>query len=76
MKTFALNLIMLVLLISCASHNVVHYRNLTFDLEAQQDKVTQNGIELMIKPIHQTSELKAYFDSDLLIVAISLLVKA
>jgi hypothetical protein len=53
-------------LISCSSHNPVQQSNLSYDLEAQKNKVTKNGIDLITKPIHIESELKTYFEQDLL----------
>lgn len=66
MKKFLVNLVLLFFVISCSSHKAVRQSNLAFDLEAQQNKTTKDGIELMIKPIHLKSELSTYFDEDLL----------
>lgn len=53
-------------LVSCASHKVSHQPDLTYDLAAQKNKVTKDGVVLMTKPIHVKSELKSFFDQDLL----------
>ncbi len=57
---------LLVLSTACSTHKAVRQPNLTYDLNAQQNKMNQNGLELMIKPIHLKSELTTFFDDDLL----------
>jgi hypothetical protein len=66
MKRVFSGLMLVIFLCSCASHKVVHQSNLTYDLESQKNKVSENGVDLMTKPIHLKSELKTYFDQDLL----------
>jgi hypothetical protein len=39
---------------------------LSLDLNAQQNKVEQKGFIAMVRPIHLQSELKTYFDYDLI----------
>jgi hypothetical protein len=50
----------------CASHNAAPIPQLGFDLRAQQDKVEDKGLLLMVRPIHEKSHLKTYFDDDIL----------
>jgi len=66
MKRTICFLIVGLFLVSCASHKAVQQPNLTYDLAAQKNKVTENGVDLVTKPIHSKSELKSYFDQDLL----------
>ena len=54
------------LLCSCASHDVTYRSNLTYNIEAQENKVAENGIVLMAKPVLIKSELELYYDEDLL----------
>jgi len=51
---------------SCASHKAAQLPQLNLDVNAQQDKVEQRGFVGMVKPIHLESELKTYFDYDLI----------
>ncbi len=55
---------------SCASHKAARQPDLSFDLQAQENKVENNGIVLMVKVFHLKSELKSYFDDDLLLYGI------
>ena len=50
----------------CASHKAVRPPNLAYDMKAQEDKVENQGIILMVKYFHLKSELETYFDEDLL----------
>jgi hypothetical protein len=56
----------LVLCSSCASYKAARQPALSYDLEAQGNKVEEQGIVCMVKPIHLKSELETYFDDDLL----------
>ena len=56
----------LTLLSSCASYKAARQPDLSYNLEAQQNKIDNEGITLMIKCIHLKSEMKNYFDRDLL----------
>lgn len=60
----------LILIFSCAHHQPVQVPQLALDLQAQQNKVEKDGVVLMAKPIHRKSELKAYFDDDLLDIGV------
>jgi hypothetical protein len=53
-------------LTSCATHNAAQLPQLSLDLNAQQHKVEEKGLVGMVKPIHLPSELKTYFDYDLI----------
>lgn len=50
--------------VSCASRNAVQQPSLSYNLNTQQNKVVQDGIELMAKPIHSYAELTSYYDED------------
>lgn len=56
----------LLTLVACAEYKAVRQPNLSYDLECQQNKVICNGLELMIKPIHLKTDLRNYFDDDLI----------
>jgi hypothetical protein len=56
----------LISLSGCASHKVVHQPSLLYDLNAQENKIENEGVICMVKPIHLKSELESYFDDDLL----------
>jgi hypothetical protein len=58
----------LVLVVStgCASHKAARQPDLSYDLKAQENKIEKDGIILMVKVFHLKSELKTYFDEDLL----------
>jgi len=44
---------------------VRHHPDLSHDVKAQESEVNKNGIILMVKCIHIKSEMKTYFDRDL-----------
>jgi len=63
------NILLLVVVASffgCASYKAARQPVLSYDLQAQQDKMENEGVVCMIKPIHLKSELERYFDDDLL----------
>jgi hypothetical protein len=66
MKRYLYFLIIAFLLSSCASHNATYQSNLAYDIDAQKNKVTENGIELMAKPVLLKSEYKSYFGENLI----------
>ena len=51
-------------LASCASYKATTPPPLGYDLTAQTNKVEQDGIVLMAKPIHHETEVERYFDDD------------
>ena len=56
----------LVLLSSCATHKAVRQPDLSYNLEAQESKVDNEGVALMAKCFHLKSEMMTYFDDDIL----------
>jgi len=50
--------------VSCASRNAIQQPSLSYDLNTQQNKVVEGGIEMMAKPIHSSAELTSYYDED------------
>ena len=50
----------------CATHNAVKPPMLGFNLNAQSNKISENGVECMAKAYSQKSKLEQYFGQDLL----------
>ncbi len=63
---FAAICMILVTMTGCASHNAARQPDISFDLQAQENRTEKKGIQLMVKVFHQKSDLKTYFDEDLL----------
>ena len=55
---------------SCASHAPIKQPNLHSNLEAQQNKQVLNNIEIMARPIHSKSEIKNFYDEDLILYGV------
>lgn len=65
-RTCSIIFLTLILTYGCATHNVARQPDLSYDLKAQESKVDNDGITLMVKAFHLKSELSTYFDDDLL----------
>jgi len=63
--TFLFFCLILFLLSGCTYYMVRHHPDLSHDVKAQESEVNKNGIILMVKCIHIKSEMKTYFDRDL-----------
>ncbi|HCY84262.1 MAG TPA: hypothetical protein DHV36_03910, partial [Desulfobacteraceae bacterium] len=66
MKPFLGLLVIFLCIVSCASHKPISTTALTRGADAEDKKVSQDGIDLMISPIVSKAVMKAYFDQDLL----------
>ena len=64
-QTFLIFCLIFVLLSSCTYYMVRHHPDLSHDVKAQESEVSKDGIHLMAKCIHIKSEMKTYFDRDL-----------
>lgn len=56
----------LLIILGCATHAPIKRPDLQTNLDAQQNRKTVNGVEIMARPIHAKSELDAYYDEDLI----------
>lgn len=56
---------MLLLFSGCTYPMVLHQSDLSHDLKTKESEVNKDGIILMVKCIHLKSEMKNYFDRDL-----------
>jgi hypothetical protein len=66
LRNFFILCFSLVLLSSCASHKAARQPDLSYNLEAQESKVDNEGVALMAKCFHLKSEMMTYFDDDIL----------
>ena len=54
----------------CATHAPIKTPDLTSDLVSQREKQVKNDVEVMMLPIHDKQDLKAYFDEDLILFGV------
>jgi len=64
-QTFLIFCLILFLFSGCTSRVVHHNPDLSHDVKAQEREVNKDGIRLRVKCIHLKSEMKTYFDRDL-----------
>ena len=64
-QNFLIFCIILFLFSGCTYYVFNRHPDLTKDVKAQESEVNENGIILMVKCIHIKSEMKTYFDRDL-----------
>jgi hypothetical protein len=64
-QNFLIFCIILFLFSGCTYYVFNRHPDLTKDVKAQESEVNKNGIILMVKCIHIKSEMKTYFDRDL-----------
>lgn len=70
LKSPSICCLILFLLSGCAFHMVHRQSNLSLDVKARESEINKDGVRLMVKCIHLKSEMKNYFDRDLLHYAI------
>lgn len=64
-QNFLIFCLMLFLFSGCTSRMVLRQSDLSHDLKTKESEVNKDGIILMVKCIHLKSEMKNYFDRDL-----------
>lgn len=66
MNKFVFLVSITLLLVGCASHDVARQPDLSYDLKAQQNKAENSGVHLLVRAVHQQSDLEQYYGGDLL----------
>ncbi len=57
-------------LAGCATHSPIQQPNPDADMHAQMTRQTVDGVMVMARPVHVKSELKSYFDEDLVLYGV------
>lgn len=67
MRKFVVIAIIFLLSYGCASHSPIKPPNLQSDISAQQNRRYLNGVDVMVRVVHSKTDLKAYYDEDLIL---------
>jgi len=66
LRNFFVFYLILFLFSGCTSRMVLRQSDLSHDLKTKESEMNKDGISLLVKCIHLKSEMKTYFDRDLL----------